>query len=81
MTPETLNRILDPFFTTRRNEGGTGLGLSVSNTIMQDHGGTLQFDTGVGEGTTVKMLIPIPKYDQTEPDVRPETLEAYEVES
>jgi polar amino acid transport system substrate-binding protein len=55
---ENLARITDPFFTTKRAEGGTGLGLSISQTIMSEHRGSLEFQSEVGEGTTVKMFLP-----------------------
>ena len=54
-----LSRLLDPFFTTRREHGGTGLGLSVSSGIVQTHGGTLHFDSIPTQGTTVTMTLPI----------------------
>ena len=54
--PELLPRILDPFFTTK--EKGTGLGLSVVYGIIERHGGTLDIDSKVGEGTTVIVRLP-----------------------
>jgi polar amino acid transport system substrate-binding protein len=56
---EHLPHLSDPFFTTRRESGGTGLGLSVSTTIIREHGGTLDFASLPGEGTTVTMTLPI----------------------
>ena len=58
MPPEVLQRITDPFFTTKRNSGGTGLGLSISDTIIRDHGGQLEFETTVGQGTTAVVWLP-----------------------
>lgn len=57
--PEHLKLITDPFFTTRRAIGGTGLGLSVSTRIIEEHGGTLHFASVVGGGTTVTIELPM----------------------
>ncbi len=51
--PENMDRIFDPFFSTRQNIGGTGLGLPISFSIIKDHGGSLQFDSSPGQGTVV----------------------------
>ncbi len=56
--PEDLPRLTDPFFTTKRESGGTGLGLSVSTGIVKEHGGTLQFESAPGSGTTVTLALP-----------------------
>jgi polar amino acid transport system substrate-binding protein len=56
--PENLSRLTDPFFTTKRDEGGTGLGLSVSAGIVKEHGGTLEFDSPPDCGTTVTLTLP-----------------------
>ena len=58
MSPEELSRIMDPFYTTKRDSGGTGLGLSVSATIVKEHGGGLEFASRPGEGTTVRVRFP-----------------------
>jgi PAS domain S-box-containing protein len=54
-----IKRILDPFYTTRRDSGGTGLGLSVSAGIIEDHGGRLEFRSKPGTGTTVSIILPV----------------------
>jgi len=56
--PGDLARIKDPFFTTRHDTGGTGLGLSVSDKIAASHGGSLEFTSEAGKGTTAVLLLP-----------------------
>jgi polar amino acid transport system substrate-binding protein len=58
ITAEDLPRLTDPFFTTKREEGGTGLGLSVSAGIVKEHGGSLSFGSLPGQGTTVTLALP-----------------------
>ena len=57
--PEDLAKICDPFFTTKREAGGTGLGLSVTSTIIKDHHGELEFHSDPGTGTTVLVFFPV----------------------
>ncbi|MGX9460667.1 ATP-binding protein [Shewanella sp. A14] len=56
MTSSTLKRITEPFFTTRRNEGGSGLGLSVCSKIIKEHQGEMQVQSNVGEGTKIRLV-------------------------
>ena len=58
MTEEVRARAADPFFTTRVQTGGTGLGLSVSHGIVTAHGGTLEIASAPGEGTCVTFTLP-----------------------
>lgn len=55
---DLLPRITEPFFTTKSGTGGTGLGLSISYSIIKEHGGTIEFDSKEGIGTTVTMRLP-----------------------
>ncbi len=56
---EVRQRIFDPFFTTKPVGKGTGLGLSISYGIVQAHGGTIDFESVEGKGTTVTISIPL----------------------
>jgi PAS domain S-box-containing protein len=58
MEPEVRDRIFEPFFTTHRNEGGTGLGLSVVHGIVQRLGGTLRVESEPGRGAEFEILLP-----------------------
>lgn len=59
IAPEHIPHLTDPFFTTKRESGGTGLGLSVSATIVKEHNGSLTFDSTPGSGTAVILTVPI----------------------
>ncbi|HET7434806.1 MAG TPA: PAS domain S-box protein [Thermoanaerobaculia bacterium] len=56
---EDLPMIRTPFFTTKRAEGGTGLGLAVSDRIVNEHGGELTFDSAAGRGTVATLWLPL----------------------
>ncbi|HPR05735.1 MAG TPA: ATP-binding protein [Denitromonas sp.] len=57
--PDVLKRIFDPFYTTKPVGTGTGLGLSVSYSIIERHGGRIVVDSKPGEGTEFKIWLPI----------------------
>jgi two-component system nitrogen regulation sensor histidine kinase GlnL len=57
ISPEVRRQLFNPFFTTK--DGGTGLGLPLSVRIVEEHGGTIEVQSGVGEGTTFRVLLPL----------------------
>lgn len=59
MPPEHVSRVFDPFFTTRRGSGGSGLGMHiVFNLVTQQMGGTVTLKSELGKGTEVEIKIP-----------------------
>jgi signal transduction histidine kinase len=56
MPPEVQENLFDPFFSTKEN--GTGLGLPIAAKIIDQHHGTLDFETRLGEGTTFRVMLP-----------------------
>lgn len=58
MTPETLEHATDPFFTTKPHGKGTGLGLSLAYSTVKAHGGVLNIQSSLGQGTTIEMRFP-----------------------
>lgn len=58
IAPEHLERICDPFFTTKQGQGGTGLGLAITASLVQAHGGRLNFSSEPGNGTRALVLFP-----------------------
>lgn len=58
MQPEILDRIMDPFFTTKGPHEGTGLGLSTVTGILKGHGGFLSVDSQLGGGSVFKVHLP-----------------------
>ncbi|WP_437562273.1 ATP-binding protein [Sorangium sp. So ce542] len=56
---ELLAAVFEPFVTTKRDPSGTGLGLPLSRSIVQDHGGTLTLRSAAGQGTTVVVRLPL----------------------
>ncbi|MCP4044121.1 MAG: response regulator, partial [Gammaproteobacteria bacterium] len=58
ISPEALERIFDPFYTTKEVGKGTGMGMAVIHGIMRNHGGHVLVETEQGKGTTFRLLFP-----------------------
>ena len=64
MDRTTMDKIFDPYFTTRKKDGGTGLGLSVVHGIVKGHGGAIMVYSKQGEGTTFHVYFPVFEEEQ-----------------
>ncbi len=62
MKPVVLKRIFEPFYTTRKKSGGTGLGLSMTQSIVKMHGGTIAVTSSLNKGSTFTVLLPCVNY-------------------
>jgi signal transduction histidine kinase len=58
MSPDVRKRLFEPFFTTKEGTG-PGLGLSICKRIVEEHGGRLELESAPGEGTTVRLSLPL----------------------
>ncbi len=61
--PEVQARLFEPFFTTKAEGLGTGLGLSLSKSIVEKFGGSITFETAMGEGTRFDVTLPVSSAD------------------
>ena len=59
MPKDVLDKIFTPFFTTKPPGEGTGLGMSISMTIIEEHGGTIDISSNPGKGTCVTVFFPL----------------------
>ena len=58
MSEEVKNKIIEPFFTTKKVGKGTGLGVSISYGIVKDYGGSIDIESEIGRGTTFRLTFP-----------------------
>jgi PAS domain S-box-containing protein len=58
ITAENLEKIWEPFFTTKPEGKGTGLGLAICRRIVEEHGGTIDIQSQAGRGTTIRIVLP-----------------------
>ncbi len=56
---ESLRRVFEPYFTTRADRGGTGLGMAIARRIATEHGGSLTVAGASGEGATITLTLPL----------------------
>ncbi len=66
IAPETLRRIFDPMFTTKRMGAGTGLGLAICKQIISQHAGTIEVESEPGRGTRFTIVLPTDCRDKLE---------------
>ena len=58
MTPEVMEKIFNPFFTTKEQGKGTGLGLAISRTIVEAHGGRIYAENNPDGGACIRIELP-----------------------
>lgn len=56
---EELTKVFDPFFTTKGPDKGTGLGMSICKSIVEQFGGKIDVESTTGKGTTVTVSLPV----------------------
>ncbi|MBF0338251.1 MAG: HAMP domain-containing protein [Nitrospirae bacterium] len=59
ITPQDLPHVFDPFFTTRKDTGGRGMGLAIARKMVELHGGQISVDSVCGQGATFTITLPI----------------------
>ena len=71
MSAEVQRRMFEPFFTTKDVGKGTGLGMSLSFSIVQKHGGAIQVHSAVGQGTAIRVWLPVDGPQSLAKDAKP----------
>ncbi|WP_161629925.1 hybrid sensor histidine kinase/response regulator [Desulfogranum mediterraneum] len=71
MDRATLEKIFNPYFTTKARDKGTGLGLSVVHGILRSYGGTIRVESEVGVGTTFSLFLPVVELRPPRPGLKP----------
>jgi len=64
---DAIDRVFEPFFSTKRDRGGTGLGLSMVRWFAEQAGGVVELDSVVNRGTTVTLVLPLSADQNVEP--------------
>lgn len=76
MPPEVLDRVFEPFYTTKSADKGTGLGLSTTLGIVKSHGGFIDVESAPGKGTRIQVFLPANREPTDGPDVADPPFEA-----
>jgi PAS domain S-box-containing protein len=74
MPDEVVDKIFEPFYTTKPEGEGTGLGLSTAYSIIKGHDGFIDVSSTKGEGTTFRIFLPVATDEETTDDERPTTV-------
>ncbi|MFL5258037.1 MAG: ATP-binding protein [Rhodopila sp.] len=74
MPPEIISRVIEPFFTTKEQGKGTGLGLAMVNGFAEQSGGCLRIESAPGSGTTIEIILPRADRPVAENDGRGESV-------
>jgi signal transduction histidine kinase/CheY-like chemotaxis protein len=70
MTPEVRDRVFEPFFSTKGEGAGTGLGMATSYGVVKQYGGTIEIQSEPGEGTEVDVVLPVQSVGKSKHDTK-----------